>query len=149
MWTLQPFAELTVMQLQAIHAARQAVFIVEQNCPYQDADAYDLIAHHLCCWGGADGRALLAYLRIMAPGTKYAEATLGRVITTATGRGQGLGKELLHRGVAAANALYPGHAIRISAQHYLERFYQTFGFVTVSEIYQEDNIPHIAMLRAG
>ncbi len=149
-WQTYPFAGLTPLQLQAIHRARQEVFIVEQNCPYLDADDYDAEAHHLCGWDAAAATpALLAYLRITPPRSKFAEASLGRVITTAAGRGQGLGKELLRRGLVAADAIYPGQPLRISAQHYLERFYQGFGFAAVSPIYQEDGIPHVAMLRAG
>lgn len=147
-WSLKPFAALTLAELQAIHCARQAVFVVEQNCPYQDADDYDPVAHHLCGWAAGQG-ALLAYLRILPPGAKYGEASLGRVITTAAGRGLGLGKLLLRQGVEACGQLHPGQPIRISAQHYLERFYQAAGFETVSKPYLEDNIPHIAMLRPG
>lgn len=148
-WELQPFSALTAAKLQAIHVARQAVFIVEQNCPYQDADDYDLSSHHLCDWGTlVDGsEQLLAYLRIVPPRGKFIEPSIGRVITAAAGRGQGLGRELLRRGVAATAQLYPAQPIRIAAQHYLEQFYQRFGFVTASEIYLEDGIPHIAMLR--
>lgn len=147
-WQLYPFAVLTPLQLQAIHRARQEVFVVEQNCPYLDADDYDAMAHHLCGWDAAAAApTLLAYLRITPPGSKFAEASLGRVITTAAGRGQGLGKELLSRGVEMAGQLYHGQPLRISAQQYLERFYQGFGFVTVSPVYLEDGIPHVAMLR--
>ncbi|MBP7252169.1 MAG: GNAT family N-acetyltransferase [Alphaproteobacteria bacterium] len=149
-WQTYHFAALAPLQLQAIHRARQEVFIVEQNCPYLDADDYDAGAHHLCGWlVPSDAPKILAYLRITPPGSKFAEASLGRVITTAAGRGQGLGKELLRHGLAAANSLYPGQPTRISAQYYLEQFYQSFGFVTVSPIYQEDGIPHVAMLRTG
>lgn len=149
-WQTYPFTALTLLQLQAIHHARQEVFIVEQNCPYLDADDYDATSHHLCGWlAQSDAPKLLAYLRITPPGSKFAEASLGRVMTTAAGRGQGLGKVLLQRGIAAADAIYPGQPLRISAQHYLERFYQSFGFVTVSPIYPEDSIPHVAMLRSG
>lgn len=149
-WQIHPFAALTPLRLQAIHKARQEVFIVEQNCPYLDADDYDALAHHLCGWDeAAVAPKLLAYLRITPPGSKFDEASLGRVITTAAGRGQGLGKELLRRGVETAHRLYPGMPLRISAQQYLERFYQSFGFVTVSPVYQEDGIPHVAMLLPG
>lgn len=147
-WSLKPFAALTPAELQAIHRARQAVFVVEQNCAYQDADDYDAVSHHLCGWTAGQG-ALLAYLRILPPGARYGEASLGRVITTAAGRGRGLGKLLLRQGITVCGQLHPGHPIRISAQHYLERFYQAAGFETVSEPYLEDNIPHIAMRRAG
>ncbi len=147
-WRLKPFAALTPAELQAIHMARQSVFVVEQICPYQDADDYDCQAHHLCGWGAEQG-VLLAYLRLLPPGSKYVEASLGRVITTAAGRGRGLGKLLLEQGITQCQQLYRGYAIRISAQQYLERFYQAAGFQTVSAPYLEDNIPHIAMLRSN
>lgn len=148
-WRLQPFAELTPLTLHHIYAARQAVFIVEQNCPYQDSDRYDVLSHHLSGWEDEGATTLLAYLRILPPGSKYAEASLGRIITIAAGRGRGLGKALLEQGLKQAAQLYPGTGNRISAQHHLERFYQSFGFKTVSDIYTEDGIPHVEMLRAA
>lgn len=143
-WQTLNFNELTTSQLYAVLQARSAVFVVEQNCPYLDADGADLDCHHLCAWN--DQAQLAAYLRIVPPGLKYPEASLGRVITTQHGRGQGLGKQLLIRGIAECQRLYPQHPIRIGAQHYLEKFYQSFGFVTVSDIYLEDDIPHVEML---
>ena len=89
----------------------------------------------------------LAYARIVAPGVKYAEASIGRVITSAAARGTGLGRELVRRAVEQAEALFPGRGIRISAQAHLARFYGSFGFATVGEEYLEDGIPHIEMLR--
>jgi ElaA protein len=91
-------------------------------------------------------REPLAYARIVPPGLKYAEASIGRVITTAPGRGLGLGRELVRRAVAQAAEHHPGHGIRISAQSYLEPFYGGFGFRIVGERYLEDGIPHTEML---
>lgn len=146
-WELAHFTALTPAKLQRIHAGRQEVFVVEQNCAYLDADQYDEVCHHLMGWRSVgDALVMAAYLRIKPPGNKYAEPSLGRVITTKIGRGQGLGRELIRRGLAAAQELYPDHGNRISAQHYLEQFYQSFGFVTVSGIYDEDGIPHVEML---
>ncbi|WMW79631.1 GNAT family N-acetyltransferase [Undibacterium cyanobacteriorum] len=143
-WQTLAFSELTTSQLYAILQARSEVFVVEQNCPYLDADGADLNCHHLSAWN--DESQLAAYLRVVPPGLKYPEASLGRVITTQHGRGQGLGKQLLVRGIAECQRLHPQQAIRIGAQHYLEKFYQSFGFVTVSDIYLEDDIPHVEML---
>ncbi len=142
------FSELTLSELYALLAVRQAVFIVEQNCPYQDADGYDDKAHHL--WivlpSATDTTSIAAYLRIFAPGIKYAEASLGRIISTAQVRGTGMGRALVDEGIRRCQVLYPHAAIRIGAQMYLEAFYQSFGFTTVSDPYMEDGIPHIEMI---
>jgi ElaA protein len=147
-WECLPFGDLGNQQLYALLAARQQVFVLEQQCLYPDLDGLDQEAHHLLGWStsGPDAQ-LLAYLRILAPGVKFAEASLGRVLTTPAGRGTGAGRELLARGIAEAEVLYPGAHLRIGAQHYLEKFYASYGFVTVSVPYDEDGIAHIDMLR--
>jgi ElaA protein len=147
-WQWRSFAELDTAELYAVLAARQQVFVLEQRCFYNDFDGLDQQAHHLLGWQVAGGqRQLAAYLRCLAPGVKYAEMSLGRVLTTGAARGTGAGRELLARGIEFACRQYPGHRIRIGAQAYLERFYQGFGFQTVSEPYDEDGIVHIDMLR--
>jgi ElaA protein len=147
-WQRSSFAELTPADLYEVMAQRQQVFILEQTCLYPDLDGLDVAAHHLLGWRVADGRReLVAYLRILAPGAKYAEMSLGRVLTTPAARGTGAGRELLARGIEYAEHLHPGHRIRIGAQAYLENFYQGFGFQTISEPYDEDGIMHIDMLR--
>lgn len=145
-WRCCRFDELGVHELQRIHIARQQVFVIEQNCVYLDADDVDERSWHLAAW--RDGHAgPLAYARIVEPGVKYAEASIGRVITGAAARGTGLGRELVRRAVERAEAVFPGHGIRISAQAHLARFYGAFGFSPVGEEYLEDGIPHIEMLR--
>jgi len=147
-WHFSRFADLTPFDLYDVLAARQNVFILEQTCLYPDIDGYDLEAHHLLGWRDVDGkRQLAAYLRVLAPGAKYNEMSIGRVITTPAARGSGAGRALLDQGIAHAEALHPGHRIRIGAQQYLERFYASFGFQTVSAPYDEDGIMHIDMLR--
>jgi ElaA protein len=147
-WHFSRFADLTPFDLYDVLAARQNVFILEQTCLYPDIDGYDLEAHHLLGWRDVDGkRQLAAYLRVLAPGAKYDEMSLGRVVTTPAARGSGAGRALLDQGIAHAEALHPGHRIRIGAQQYLERFYASFGFQTVSAPYDEDGIMHIDMLR--
>lgn len=147
-WHFSRFADLTPFDLYDVLAARQNVFILEQTCLYPDIDGYDLEAHHLLGWRNVDGkRQLAAYLRVLAPGAKYDEMSLGRVVTTPAARGSGAGRALLDQGIAHAEALHPGHRIRIGAQQYLERFYASFGFETVSAPYDEDGIMHIDMLR--
>ena len=139
-WHDRSFAELAVAELYAIIALREMVFVVEQKCTYLDADGADPSSRHL--WAERGG-AILAYLRIVPAGVKYAEVSIGRVITAREARGTGLGRELMRRGVAAAGAV----AIRIGAQAYLERFYGELGFVRASANYDEDGIPHVEMLR--
>jgi ElaA protein len=147
-WQWNRFADLTVAELYEMLALRQQVFVLEQTCLYPDIDGLDPGAHHLLGWRNVDGRReLAASLRCLAPGAKYEEMSLGRVVTSPAARGTGLGRELVAQGIAHAERQHPGHAIRIGAQAHLERFYGGFGFVTVSEPYDEDGIMHIDMLR--
>ena len=147
-WQWSSFADLAVADLYEMLALRQQVFVLEQTCLYPDIDGLDPSAYHLLGWRTADGkRELAATLRCLAPGTKYDEMSLGRVVTSPSARGTGLGRELVAQGIARAGQLHPGHAIRIGAQAHLETFYAGFGFRTVSAPYDEDGIPHIDMLR--
>jgi ElaA protein len=145
-WRWCRFDELDVFELDAIFRARQQVFVVEQNCAYLDADGHDAHSFHLAAWGDAPG-VPLAYARVVGPGRKYAEPSIGRVITTGTARGSGLGRELVRRAVAHCSDAFPAMSIRISAQSHLERFYADAGFAVVGERYLEDGIPHTEMLR--
>lgn len=147
-WQWRSFADLPKADLYEVLALRQHVFVLEQQCLYNDFDGFDQQAHHLLGWRTIDGRRqLAAYLRCLAPGAKYAEMSLGRVLTARAARGAGLGHELLARGIEFAERQHPGHRIRIGAQQYLERFYAGFGFATVSKPYDEDGILHVDMLR--
>jgi ElaA protein len=147
-WQWKRFAELEPAELYALLGARAEVFIVEQACAFLDLDGLDAFAWHLLGWSERDGvRSLGAYLRLIEPGRKYVEPSIGRVLTTASFRGVGLGRAAMSEGLARARDLYPGQAIRIGAQQRLERFYEELGFRTVSEPYQEDNIAHVEMLR--
>lgn len=144
-WQWRRYSELTSLQIYEIFAARQAVFIVEQACPYPDIDSKDLKALHLAGWSGDQ---LAAYLRLLAPGVSYPEhPSLGRIITTKIARGSGIGRELVARGLEKIRELYPTHPTRIGAQAHLHKFYESFGFVQSSEPYDEDGIMHIEMTR--
>jgi ElaA protein len=147
-WQWSSFADLTAAQLYDMLALRQQVFVLEQTCLYPDIDGLDTGAWHLLGWRTVDGkRELAATLRCLAPGARYDEMSLGRVVTSRSTRGSGLGRELVARGIEHAVRLHPGHAIRIGAQAHLEKFYASFGFATVSEPYDEDGILHIDMIR--
>jgi ElaA protein len=144
-WQWRRYGELAPLEIYAIFGARQAVFIVEQNAPYLDMDGKDLDAWHLVGWSGQE---VAAYLRLIAPGVSFAEPSLGRVLTTTKiGRGSGLGRELVARGLEKIYQLYPTLPTRIGAQAHLHKFYGSLGFVQASEPYDEDGIPHIEMLR--
>ncbi|MBQ0937304.1 GNAT family N-acetyltransferase [Ideonella paludis] len=143
-WQHARFEALSLQQLYALLQLRAEVFILEQG-PYQDLDGLDQHSVHLM--GCAPDGRMLAYLRIVEAGHKYEEPSIGRVVCALATRGTGLGRELVRRGVALCDALYPGQANRISAQAHLQAFYRGFGYEPCSEIYSEDNIPHIKMLR--
>jgi ElaA protein len=145
-WRCAHFDQLTARELHDILQARAEVFVVEQTCAFQDVDGADPASEHLV--GREDG-AIVAYCRLVPPGVKYAEPSIGRVITSKARRGTGVGRTLMVKAVERAEGLWPGQPIRIGAQQYLERFYGEFGFVGVSEPYDEDGIMHIEMLRAG
>lgn len=144
-WVWRSFSELTVDELYDILALRQTVFAVEQNCAYLDADGSDRRSRHL--YARDTSGLMVAYLRLVEPGVKYDEPSIGRVITHPSVRGTGLGRELMAEGVRGAGDHYPGAAIRIGAQKWAERFYRSLGFEAVGKEYIEDDIPHVEMLR--
>lgn len=147
-WQWLDFASIPNRDLYELLRQRQEVFVIEQQCFYSDMDGFDEEAFHLLGWSELDGqRTLVAYLRCIAPGIKYAEMSLGRVLTTQAARGSGAGRQLIAEGIRRAEALHPGQRIRIGAQAHLEKFYGSFGFRAVGEPYDEDGIPHLEMLR--
>ncbi len=142
-WTLSAFKDLSTIQLFDMYQLRQAVFVVEQDCPYQDCDQKDKKSHHLFAY---DKEVLVAYLRIVSPGVSYKEPSIGRVLTKLSYRKNGYGIELMERGIEFCNSYYTGKSIRISAQQYLLPFYRSLGFRALGDVYLEDNIPHMEML---
>jgi ElaA protein len=147
-WQWLSFAEMRADVLYAVLAQRQQVFILEQQCLYPDLDGLDLDAYHLLGWQGQGAqRQLAAYLRCLAPGVKYDEMSLGRVLSAPSVRGSGIGKQLMAQAIRHAERQFPNHRIRISAQQYLTRFYAGFGFQPTSAPYDEDGIAHVEMLR--
>jgi ElaA protein len=147
-WQWSRLPQLAAAELYAALAARQQVFAVEQRCAFQDADGYDFEAWHLLGWGGkATPNTLAAYLRVLDPGTKYGEPSMGRVLTVPPFRGIGLGRVLMTEGIARCVTTWPGQAIRIAAQQRLEAFYSSLAFRAASAAYIEDGIAHVDMLR--
>ena len=148
-WHLAPFAELAPADLYAALQLRSLVFVVEQACPFLDPDGSDADAWHLLGWHDAAPAAprLAAYARLFRPGLKYAEASIGRVVTHPAARRTGAGRALMAESLRRLTILAPGAPVRIGAQKYLERFYAGFGFVRAGDDYLEDGIVHLEMVR--
>ncbi len=147
-WQFARFHDLALDDWYAVSAARIDVFVLEQNCPFQDLDGADQASWHLMGWDGtAVNKKLAAYCRIVDAGIKFAVPSIGRVVTTKDYRSGGYGKLLMAEACQRHDALTPGLPNRIGAQARLERFYQGFGFVTSSAPYIEDGIPHLEMER--
>lgn len=152
-WRWKAFDDLTTAEVYAMLAARSAVFVVEQNCVYGDIDGLDSDAWHLFAFGPGEAsgnrRAPLAgYLRVLLPDADDTDIRIGRVLTTAEFRGIGLGNAMLERSLTHIRTQWPGTPIRLHAQAHLQGFYGAFGFTPVSEIHEEDGIPHVWMRSA-
>ena len=143
-WLKKDYNHLKISELYDIMALRQVVFVIEQNCPYLDADGKDQYSHHLMGYPQPD--LLVAYTRIVNPGIVYDEVSIGRVITAQSHRNVGLGIVLMEESMKYVVELYGDVPIRISAQEHLKKFYAKFGFEQVSGSYLDDGIPHIEML---
>lgn len=139
---IKTFHELTPLELYQILKLRCEVFIVEQRCPYLDEDDKDIQSIHLM---GYYNENLVAYTRILPPGLSYNEASIGRVVTHTDYRKFGFGKHIMLISIQMIQQHFQTEQIVISAQQYLEKFYQNLGFKTESDIYLEDDIPHIQM----
>lgn len=138
------FDELTARELYELLKLRQDVFVLEQECLYPELDDVDLPSVHLLV---RDGRGRLAgCARIVPPGAKYREPSIGRLAVRKDARGTGLGREIMAAAVDKCRKLHPGRTIRIQAQQYLESFYATFGFVPATAPYDEAGIMHVEML---
>lgn len=143
-WKLKKFDELTSRELYEILRLRNEVFIIEQECPYLDCDRKDYGAYHLFL---EDDTGVIAYLRVLDKGVTFDEVCIGRVIVKETHRGKGLAQEMLRLGLKVAEEKYGETTVKISAQQRLVKLYESVGFKQVSDMYMEDNIPHVAMIR--
>lgn len=142
-WEIKEFSGLSPSILYSILKLRAAVFVVEQTCAYLDPDGRDQQSLHVY---GHDNGEVMAYARIVHPGVAYSTPAIGRVVTSPSIRRNGSGKELMKRAIESCRQHFPGQDITISAQCYLERFYNDLGFETISEPYPEDDIPHVKMI---
>lgn len=146
-WSCKPWSALTCDELYGLLALRSEVFVVEQQCLFQDLDGLDKQdgVYHLLVMSGPK---ILAYARLLAPGiVDPIRVTIGRVVTAPTGRGQGLGHQLLVQALNECTLHWPNTTVYLSAQAHLQGFYQQHGFIAQGQIYLEDDIPHIAMIR--
>lgn len=143
-WILKKFEELTPHELYTIMQLRNEVFVVEQNCVYRDADNKDRYSFHLMGW---KEDKLIAYTRLIPAGTAYAEPSIGRVVTSPSARGTGAGRELMEYSIDTIYKLFGKQPIRIGAQLYLKKFYSSIGFEPTGDIYLEDGIEHIEMVK--
>lgn len=144
-WFSKKLDELSARELHKLLQFRVSVFVVEQNCPYQECDDKDLEAIHL--FGQNRNGGIVACARILPPGVSYSEPSVGRVAVHADYRMSGIGNEVMRKTIDFIEEFYNEKTIRISAQQYLKQFYSDLGFEQVSEMYLEDDIPHIEMLR--
>ncbi len=144
-FTCLPFDELSPHTLYEILALRQEVFVVEQNCPYQDCDGKDLQSWHLM--GRDESGKLICYTRLLPEGLAYpAYVSIGRVVSAPSARGTGAGKVLMEKSIQMCRQLFGNQPIKIGAQTYLLKFYEGFGFRSTGEEYLEDGIPHTKMV---
>ena len=141
-WVLKKFGELTLDELYSILELRSKVFIVEQNCIYNDPDGRDQLAWHVL---GTEEDQLIAYSRILPPGAVYTDPVIGRVVTSPLKRKSGIGRELMNRSIKHCEDLFGKTCIRLSAQAYLKKFYESLGFSAIGDEYLDDGIPHIKM----
>lgn len=142
-WKIKKFNELKVEEIYEILKLRNEVFVVEQQCIYQDCDGKDEKSYHLF---GEDNGKIAAYLRILEKDVSYNEISIGRVLTKQEYRGKGLAKEMMLKAIEFIDTRLNERIIRISAQEYLLNFYSSLKFKKVSDVYFEDEIPHVEML---
>ncbi len=143
-WTLKKFEQLTPSELYKILRLRSEVFVVEQNCIFLDMDNKDQPCRHLMGWYDNE---LVVYVRIVPAGVSYDDISIGRVVSSPTYRRTGIGRSLMQKAIAVCNELYGKKPIRIGAQLYLKSFYASLGFEPQGDIYLEDGIEHVEMVK--
>jgi ElaA protein len=146
-WEVKPFRQLSVDTLFELLQLRVDVFVVEQQCAYRELEEYDRHQETRHLSGRSEGGELIAYARLLPPGLRYSETNLGRFVVRADSRKQGIGHQLLESALQESARCWSHTPIRISAQDYLQAFYAQYGFVRVSDVYLEDGIPHVEMVK--
>lgn len=146
-WTFKEYKELTLNEFHAILKLRIDVFIVEQNCPYSELDNKDKLAFHLFAFAEENPDEIIAYTRIFKPGDYYKQAALGRVVVHPDYRKKNLGRILIQETIQKIDEHFNTTTIKIGAQTYLQKFYESFQFEQDGDAYIEDGIPHIHMIR--
>lgn len=142
---IKHFSDCSIYEVYGILQLRSEVFVVEQNCVYQDLDSKDLDAFHVIIKSASGD--IVATARVLKAGVSYPEVSIGRVCTSKAMRQQGIGRELMESAIAFLKGQWPESDCVISAQLYLQGFYESLQFVAEGEVYLEDNIPHIQMRR--
>ena len=145
-WLCKSFETLTNIELYDLLRLRSEVFVVEQNCVFLDMDNKDQTCHHLL---GYDGDNLVSSARLLGPNTAYQQMSIGRVVSSPLYRGTGAGKALMQQAITECYQLFGKNDMKIGAQLYLKTFYESFGFVQTSDVYDEDGIDHIEMVKKG
>ena len=145
-WSWKTFDQLSKHELYEALQFRQSIFVVEQQSWYLDADGLDEFSHHLLV---KKNEILKGYLRLTPPGKKYKVPSIGRIAVQAEMRGNNFGHEIVNEGLIKSNAIYNSAESRISAQQYLIKFYEKHGFEVEGDIYDEDGIPHVQMVKNG
>jgi ElaA protein len=143
-WQIKSFEDLSVHELYDIMRLRSEIFVVEQNCVYLDLDGKDKVALHL--FGEYEGK-IVAHSRLFTPGISFENASIGRVVVDANYRDRKWGHDLMREAIAGIKNHFGESKITIGAQLYLKKFYESHGFVQTSEMYLEDEIPHIEMIK--
>ena len=141
---IKTFNELSIVELYDILKLRSEVFVVEQDCVYQDIDGTDQKALHIL---GVVENKIIAYTRCFKPGDYFKEASIGRVVVKESQRKYKRGNQIMNSSIEAIEKYYNTNTIKISAQCYLSKFYSSLGFKSIGEKYLEDGIPHVAMIR--
>ncbi|WP_280770282.1 GNAT family N-acetyltransferase [Salipaludibacillus daqingensis] len=142
-WYIKRFEELSTSELYKILQERVNVFVVEQNCPYPEVDGKDPKAYHLYV---KKEEKVIAYTRLLPAGVAYEQASIGRVLVEQSYRNTGLGRDIMNKSIEFLTTELREHAIKIQAQEYALKFYESFGFRAVSDVYLEDDIPHVDMV---
>ena len=145
-WNCNRFNQLNTDELYELIKFRIDIFVVEQSCAYPELDVKDraIDTHHLVAYQNSE---IIAYARLLPPGASYPDSSIGRFAVNATQRRQGIGSLLMQKCLQQMSILWANHDIRVSAQAHLKEFYERFEFIQTSDIYLEDGIPHIEMLK--